>query len=141
MTELKNRAAPTQKVIILGFLVWTAVCLLFWYMFLSFAPIYFVDSHLFGERGQLPARVVATEWRADKDNEVAYRNGVIDTPFFLIEFSQSKELDGSEIIRLVEDKTVIKHFRIVALSMIVILALSVMTTNVYSLLHRKRMVQ
>lgn len=141
MTEPKKKTVIIRNTLVLSFFIWTAACVLFWYLFLTFAPTYFVDSHLFGEGGRLPNRVVATAWRADKDNEVAHRSGVINTPFFLIEFSQSKELDGSAIIRLVEDNTVIKHYRIVVLSVIVIFVSSVLTTALCSILHRKRVVQ
>ena len=139
---IRRRRDIPRLAALLSIVVIVALCIAFWWVYLTFAPIRYVDSCLFMEDGRLPQWVDATEWRIEPApaedtpaQKLAYRRGTIDTLFFSISFVQTKEPETG-IIRLVRDKTTTKRLRVVGVSALSLMLWFVFVGVVY---HRRRM--
>ena len=122
-----------------------ALSLVFWYTYLTFAPVHFVDAYLFDETGRLPPGAVASAWRSNESNAAetptdpkAYRTGVIDRYFYSLSFSQSRDVVGeSAVFRPAGDKFSPKWSRIVGVTIVAVLLWSAIQKLVYDRITRQ----
>jgi len=110
-------------------------------MFLTFAPIYLVDSYLFVESDRLPEGTVVSDWRPAPQDEVnsdpvEIRDGAINRFFFTLAFSQTKSaIDG---YRPVRDQFHPKWFAVISVSALFVLAMAGLMMYAYRALEAGR---